>query len=365
MSATATLRSLHIARGERRGVEVPLVSGSSCVIGSAAPPAGLLLRDEGVAPRHCTLTIDARSHVFVTALDAPVWVGQRALPCGASMAMPDFLPLRCGQATLLVGPQGSDWSYSILAAQRAPGWSQRSGVVLQRLLATNQLAAGALLVASMLLVAGSVWGTVSWLTMPPVGAIDSFARVQRWLPSVAPSGSELQLIGDDTLQRVVVSGYVPTERQRAALTAALARAPEAPQAELVSVEQMLAALAQLAAQHGLHCEAAYRGAGKAACSNEIADRASAERLRRASAEVAGLRELALQVAAPPASAKGARRYAVLMSNMRGNQLVGPGGERWREGDAFDGMTIRRIAFDQVVFARGSGSDEVRWLAELN
>jgi hypothetical protein len=369
MSRVFRSRILHVARGAQRGVNVPLTPGFTCLIGSAPSPHGVQLRDEGVVPRHCALEVDGRGHLVVTALDASVWVGQRELPPGASMAMPDFLPLRCGAATLLVGPEGSDWSYSIAAAQRAPGWRHRTGDGLQRLQATSQIAAGAVLMVSALLVAGSVWGTVNWLTAPPSSAIDNFAQVQRWLPSVAPSDSELQLIGDDTLQRLVVSGYVATERQRTALTAALARQPDAPHAEVVSVEQMLAGVAQAAAQQGLRCEAAYRGAGRAACSNEMTDIAAAERLRRASAQVMGLRELSLQVAAPPAAAakaQSSRRYAVLMSNKRGNQLVGPGGERWHEGDAFDGMTIRRIAFDQVVFARGGGGDEVvRWLAELN
>jgi Inner membrane component of T3SS, cytoplasmic domain len=364
MTAVAR-RTLHVARGSERSAEWPLAAGSRCVIGAAPAQCDVVLNDAGVARRHCELALDARSHVVVTALEAPLWVGQRKLPRGASMAMPDFLPLRCGQATLLVGPEGSDWSYSLLAAESAPGLGQRAGVVVQQVRSASPLAFAALLLGSTLLVAGSVWGAVNWLTAPT--AVDDVARVQRWLIATAPRDAELQLVVDDTLQRPVVTGYVRTGRERDALAAALARQPQAPRAEFVAVEPMLAAVRSLAQQHGLVCAPEYRGAGRVDCGREIADSDAADRLRAASQQVAGLRELALEVAAPAAPAAAAqaprRRYAVLMSNQRGTQLVGPGGERWREGDAFDGMTIRRILLDQVVFER-ERSEVVRDLAEL-
>jgi hypothetical protein len=364
-------RTLLVARGSERGAEWPLGAGSTCVIGAEAALCDVVLGDDGVARRHCSLSLDARAHVIVTALDAPVWVGRRELPRGASMAMPDFLPLRCGQATMLVGPEGSDWSYSLGAAESAPGLGERADVVVQQVRAASPLAFAALLLGSTALVAGSVWGAVSWLTTPQ-NTVDSAARTQRWLLSAAPRDSELQLVVDDTLQRLVVTGYVRTERERALLAAALARQPYAPRAEFVAVEPMLATVRSLAQQHGLACEPAYSGAGRVAC-DPVTDAAAAERVRVASQQVAGLRELALPVASPPvasvkpaarrAAASGSRRFAVLMSNKRGNQLIGPAGERWSEGDDFDGMTIRRIQLDHVVFERDR-DEVVLQLAQL-
>ncbi len=366
-------RTLHVARGSERGAEWPLTAGSTCVIGAEAALCSAVLGDDGVARRHCSLTLDARAHVIVTALEAPVWVGQRELLRGASMAMPDFLPLRCGQATMLIGPEGSDWSYSLGAADSAPGLGQRADAVVQQVRSASPLAFAALLLASTLLVAGSVWGAVSWLTASP-NAVDNAARTQRWLLSAAPRDSELQLVVDDSSQRLVVTGYVRTERERAELAAALARRPYSPRAEFVAVEPMLAAVRELAHQNGLACAPAYRGAGRVAC-DPVTDAAAAERLRSASQQVAGLRELTLPLASPPpvlasakpaarrAAASGSRRFAVLMSNKRGNQLIGPAGERWSEGDDFDGMTIRRIQLDQVVFERDRG-EVVLQLAQL-
>jgi hypothetical protein len=302
-------RSLHIARGAQRGADLPLAAGHTCVIGSRAS-CNVVLADEGVASRHCALTLDARSHVTCTALDEAVWVGQRELPPGASMAMPDFLPLRCGQATLLVGPVGSDWSYSMVAAQSAPGLRQRAGDGLQRVRAARPAVFAMLVCASTLLVAGSVWGAVSWLTTPLRDAPGNLSQTQRWLLSVAPRGSELQVIVDETRQRFVIAGRVATEVEREALEAAVTR----------------------------------RGGGL------TSEAVSVERLRALTAPGADVVASPVIEAATPRTAP-ARRFAVLMSNLRGNEIVGPAGERWREGDAFDGMTIRSIRFDHVVFER--------------
>jgi hypothetical protein len=300
-------RTLHVARGAQRGADLPLAAGRTCVIGSHAS-CNVVLDDDGVAPRHCALTLDARSHVTCTAFDEAVWVGQRELPPGASMAMPDFLPLRCGQATLLVGPEGSDWSYSLEAARSAPGLRQRAGDGLERVRAARPAVFAALLCASTLLVAGSVWGAVSWLTAPSRLAPANLSQAQRWLLSVAPRGSELQLIVDETRQQLVIAGQVATEAEREGLAAAVARRGDGWAVEVVSAE----------------------AAGNAVL-----------------APVVG----ALANTAVVRAVEPVRRFAVIMSNLRGHQIIGPAGERWREGDAFDGMTIRSIRFDHVVFER--------------
>jgi Inner membrane component of T3SS, cytoplasmic domain len=364
-----TGRTLHFAQGEQRGKDVPLIAGSACVIGSSAALCSVVLHDEDVAPRHCALTLDARGHVTCTALDAAVWVGQRELPPGASMVMPDFLPLCCGQATLLVGPPGSDWSFSMIAAKRAPGLRQRAGTRLQHVRSSNPAVFGALLLGSLCIAAGSVWGAVTYLTAPLRMPADNIARAQRWLQTIAPVGSELQLITDDSSERWVVAGYVANLQQRDTLAATVARQPGVLRAEVHAVDQLMASVARVARREGVACVAAYLGAGRVACDNEISD-ALAARLRAASGRVEGLRELSLRVEAPPAVAKAApkrtpsaRKFSVLMSNKRGNRLIGPAGEGYREGDTLDGMTIRKIMFDQVVFERGV-DEVVLHLAQL-
>jgi hypothetical protein len=314
-----TRRSLHIARGAQRGADLPLAASRTCVIGADATRSDIVLRDEGVAPRHCALALDARSHVICTALDAPVRVGQRELPPGASMAMPDFLPLRCGRATLLVGPEGSDWSYSLSAASSAPSLGERAGDGLQRVRAARPTVFAALVCASTVLVAGSVWSAVSWLTSPSGPAPASLSQTQRWLLSVAPRGSALQLVFDETQQRLVVSGSVETEHEREQLALAVWRQGGGLVSEVVSRERARDEAAALAPATG-----------------------------------------AADVASP---ALPARRFAVLMSSLRGRQIIGPGGERWREGDEFEGMTVRSIRFDHVVFER-ERSPVVLYLPQL-
>jgi hypothetical protein len=374
MNAVAN-RTLHVARGLQRGSDLPLFAGSGCVIGSSAALCSVVLRDKDVAARHCALTLDARGRVTCTALDAAVWVGQRELPPGASMVMPDFLPLRCGQATMLIGPEGSDWSFSMIAAESAPGLRQRVADQMQRVRVSNPPAFAALLLGSLAVAAGSVWGAVSYLAAPLRTPADDLARAERWLQTIAPSGSELQLVADDNSSSGwVVAGYVPTTPQRDALMAATERQRAAPRAQVVAVDDMLASLTRLATREGVMCAAVYQGAGRVGCSNEMANAAAASNLRAASARVAGLRELSLQVAVPktasrvalvkaPARAADARKYSVLMSNKRGNRLIGPAGEGYSEGDSFDGMTIRKIMFDQVVFQRDK-DEVVLHLAQL-
>ncbi len=367
MTATVATRTLHVARGLQRGSDLPLIVGGTCVIGASPGHCSVVLRDKGVAPRHCALTLDGRGRVTCTALDAAIQVGQRELPPGASMVMPDFLPLRCGQATLLVGPQGSDWSYSMSAAERAPGLRQRTADQLQHVRVSNPAAFAALFFGALCITAGSVWGAVSYLTAPQTLPGDNVARVQRWLQDIAPDGSELQLIADDNRQGWVIAGYVPTTQQRDALADEIQRQRDAPRADVVAVDELLASVTRLAEREGVACGVVYHGAGRAGCSNQIGTAAAADKLRDASVRVEGLRELMLQVApvvakAAPRAASG-RKYSVLMSNKRGNRLIGPAGEGWREGDAFDGMTIRRIMLDQVVFQREDNEVVLR-LAQL-
>jgi hypothetical protein len=359
MNAVAS-RSLHVARGRQRHANFPLRLGTS-VVGSSRTMCQFVLPDEGIAPRHFALGVDRSGRVTCTALDAAVRVGRRELPRGASMAMPDFLPLVCGEATLIVGPEGSDWSFSTVAAELAPGLAQRVFAGLQKLRAAQPTAFIALWLAASLLLAGSVWAAASWLSMPL--SMDDPARVQRWLLSVSPPGSELELIGDETRGALVVAGYVATDQDLEVLAGALARRPERWHAEVYSQQSLRASLARAAQRAGVPCEVVWRGAGRVACRGRIADAAGAQRLREAASQLAGLRELALDAAelVPVVAAVSAeaprrmpRRYAVLMSDRRGSQLVGPAGERWSEGDAFNGMTILRIAFDHVVFAHESG-----------
>jgi hypothetical protein len=382
MSSTTT-RTLHFAQGLQRGVDMPLQAGSVCVIGSSAEACTLVLFDDGVAARHCALTLDTSGRVTCTAFDAPVRIGERELKPGESMLWPDLVPLRCGEATLLVGAEGADWSRpAAVSSQGAGPWLRWSGA-LRNARATHPAATLAVLIGSCGLLVGSVWGTVSYITAPLRLTLDNVARAQQWLKSVAPAGSELQLIADESRQRLVVSGYVPTNYQRELLVATVAEQADAPRSEVFSVEQMMASVVRIAQLEGLTCVAAYAGAGRANCTNEIADAAAADRFRAASAQVPGLRALTLQVASPGpvAGAEGqapppalsaktcgrkgiaiGRKFSILMSK-RGNVMIGPAGEPYKEGDVFEGMKIRQIMLDKVIF-ECDDSEYVFYVAQM-
>jgi hypothetical protein len=370
MTARSASRTLHFAQGLQRGVDVPLETGSVCVIGASAEVCTLVLFDDGVAARHCALTLDGNGRITCTAFDAPLRIGERELKPGESMALPDLVPLQCGEATLLVGPEGADWSRPVAAAsaEGAGLWARWTGA-LRNARATHPAMTLAVLIGGGGLLAGSVWGTVSYITAPLRLSVDNVARAQQWLRSVAPAGSELQLIADESRQRLVVSGYVPTNYQRELLVATIAEQADAPRSEVYSVEQMMASVVRMAQLESLACVAAYGGAGRVSCTNDISNAQAADRLRSASAQVAGLRELSLQVSVPPATASNAvvpvapnargggpkgvsvaRKFSILISK-RGKNIIGPAGERYSEGDVFDGLTIRSIALDHVVFER--------------
>jgi type II secretory pathway component PulC len=138
---------------------------------------------------------------------------------------------------------------------------------------------------------------------------------------------------------------------------------------------------RMAQLEGVACVAAYGGAGRVSCTNDISNPAAADRLRSAAAQVAGLRELFLQVSAatpaPPDAAvpvannargggpKGVaigRKFSILISK-RGKHVIGPAGEKYGEGDVFDGLAIRSIALDHVVFER-DGAEYVFYVAQM-
>lgn len=380
---SANARTLHFAQGLQRGVDVPLEAGSVCVVGSSPEACTLVLFDDGVAARHCALTLDGDGRINCTAFDAPVRVGERELKAGESMTLPDLVPLRCGDAMLLVGPEGSDWLRPVAAgsAERSGLWA-RGANALRNARATHPAMTLAVLLGCGGLLAGSVWGTVSYINAPLRLSVDNVARAQQWLKSVAPAGSELQLIADESRQRLVVSGYVPTNYQRELLVATIAEQADAPRSEVYSVEQMMASVVRMAQLEGLACVAAYGGAGRVSCTNDIANAQAADRLRAASAQVSGLRELSLQVNAPqpvtasnevipvapnargggPKGVSIGRKFSIFISK-RGKYIVGPAGEKFKEGDVFEGLTIRSIELDRVVFERDA-EEYVFYVAQM-
>jgi hypothetical protein len=84
-------------------------------------------------------------------------------------------------------------------------------------------------------------------------------------------------------------------------------------------------------------------------------------LRSLARDVPGLRVLDIDVNSPPTAVASApppagapprltQKFSVLMfRNQR--LLIGPYGERYREGEEFDGFKIDRIEIDKVTFAR--------------
>lgn len=377
----ATSRTLHFAQGLQRGVELPLSAGEALVIGASPEQCTVALLDDGVAARHCALTLDGHGRVSCTAFDAAVRIGDRELRPGESMLLPDFAPLHCGEATLLVGPSGSDWSQSAAVAARESSLWQRVGASLRRARVSHPIALAAVLLGSTGLLAGSVWGTVSYLGAPPRLSVDDMSRANQWLKSAAPASSELELFFDEKRQRLVVSGYVRSNYDREHLKAKFSELSDPPINEALSVEQMQTSVVHIAQLEGVACVVAYLGKGRAQCTNEIADAAAAEKLRIASKQVAGLRELTLQVAGPapapdavsPAaapSAKGCgrkgmaigRKFSILMSK-KGNLLIGPANEPYKVGDVFEGMVIREIMLDKVIFTCDD-SEYVFYVAQM-
>lgn len=353
-------RQLRILSGLHRGAEVSLDREQRCVVGSSGD-CSVVLFDAQVAPRHCVIQLDDFG-LSCRALDAPVMLGERELAPGEVAKLDDLAPIRCGQAVLCAGPEGAQWP-SEEALQAAPRMKPLQAVRSLRQL--NPYALFATVLLGITCVIGLAYAALSDREYEITA--DRVAAARVWLESVAPEGSELA-IGTDTLpgQQLLLTGYVSNEAHLQALLAASRRSSFAPRIEVYSVEDMKASMQRLSHLAQLPCEPRYDGGGQLACVDAVSSEFAASKLRMVSRDVPGLRGLQVTVQPPAVVAQAAaplveppaaqpamrltQKFSVLMwRNQR--YLIGQYGERYREGEQFDGFTIHRIGVDKIMFER--------------
>lgn len=353
-------RQLRVLKGLHHDATVALTGQERHLVGSD-PQCSVVLCDPGVAPRHCVIASDDYG-LTCRAIDATLSVGGRQIKPGETTSLEDFAPIQCGTATIGVGPAEGDWS-SAFRAMQAQAAKPRSAVrSLQRL---NPYAQFAVVIVGIAAVIGAAYATLS-----DGEAEQSTGRVEaarRWLATVAPLNSELAIGTDLAPERdLLLSGYVRATHEMETLRKVSKSFRDDLRLQVYSVQDMLAALSRRAQLAGVECDPVYRSAGRMECGKSVANERIAARLRTAARDVPGLRSLDVSVEAPVMAASTpaapiarvsddrpmqlTRKFAVFMfRNQR--YLIGPQGERYREGDQFDGFTIEHIELDQVTFAR--------------
>lgn len=354
-------RQLRVLKGLHHDASVALTGQERHLVGSDAQ-CSVVLCDPGVAPRHCVIASDDYG-LTCRAIDAPLSIGGRQIKPGETASLEDFALIQCGTATLGVGPAEGDWS-SAFRAMQAQAAKPRSPVrSLQRL---NPYAQFAVVIVGIAAVIGAAYAALS-----SGEAGQSTGRVEaarHWLATVAPPNSELAIGTDLAPERdLLLSGYVLATQEMETLRKASKSFRDDLRLQVYSVQDMLAELSRQAQLAGTDCAPVYKSAGRMGCSKAVANERIAAKLRTAARDVPGLRSLDLSVDAPPVVAASVpaapvarvgddrpmrltRKFAVFMfRNQR--YLIGPHGERYREGDEFDGFTIEHIEIDQVTFAR--------------
>jgi type III secretion system YscD/HrpQ family protein len=350
-------RQLRILSGLHRGAEVSMGRDERCVIGSGAE-CSIVLFDAGVARKHCVVQSDAFG-LSCRALEAPVTVGDREIAPGEVTRLEELEPIRCGQAVLGVSTENADWSIAERALENSKPMPLRAVRSLRQL---NPYALFASVLFGITCVIGLAYAALS--DRPYELTPDRIAAARTWLKSIAPEGSELA-IGADTLpgQHLLLTGYVHDEGQLQTLLAASRRSMFAPRVEVYSIEAMTAAMDRLSRLAQLPCQPRYEGAGQLACAEAAPSDAVAAKLRLVARDVPGLRALQVSVLPPPMVAAAppppvppsdparlTKKFSVLMwRNQR--YLVGQYGERYQEGEEFDGFSIRRIGVDKILFER--------------
>jgi type III secretion system YscD/HrpQ family protein len=351
------MRQLRILSGLHQGAAVTLGEEARCLVGSDAQCSVVLL-DKQVAPRHCLVQVDAFGS-SCRALDASIAVGERQLAAGEVAKLDDFAVVRCGDAALSVGPSDGDWTLAERALQEHTPAPLRTLRTLRQL---NPYALFAVVLLGITFVIGLAYAALSdgSFTLTP----DRVAAARGWLKGVAPSGSELS-IGADTASpnQLLLTGYVRDEQQLRALLTASRSSGFAPRVEVYTIDDMTGSMARLVRLGQLPCELQYQGAGQFSCADPVPSDAVAMKLRMLARDVPGVRALHVNVVPPPPVVAEAappapkiedpvlrRKFSVLMFR---NQrfLIGPFGERYKEGEQFDGFTINRIGVDRIMFER--------------
>lgn len=351
-------KQLRILSGVHRGAELALDDRERCVVGSAAQCSVVLL-DSQVAPCHCLVQLDDFGPTC-RALDAPVSVGERKIAAGEVARLEDFVPVRCGEAAFAVGPDNGDWTI----AERA---LQPPKAKLHAVRSLRQLNPFALFAMVLLGISGVIGLAYATLSDGPVElTANRIERARAWLKKVAPTGSELA-IGASTTSReeLLLTGYVRTKEQADDLLRASRNSGFTPRVEVYNIDQTIESMQRLAQLAQVDCQPQYQSAGQFECANAVSSEAIAGKLRMLAHDVPGLRALQVSVLPLPAApvvaavastpppeplARLTQKFSVLMfRNQR--YLIGPWGERYTEGQQFDGFTINRIGLDKIRFER--------------
>jgi hypothetical protein len=374
-------KSVHILLGLHSGAQVEIDDGSALTVGSD-PSCDIVLGDAGVAPKHMLLSVDQYG-ASCRALAAPINLADRTLLPGQLSAVDDFRPIRCGDAVLGVSDTdapAAGWDQWHAAQRLVPPADATAALNLNGLRRVNPYALFVSVVLGIAGVIGLAYATLS--RTDEAVRPGRMAAAQEWLRGVAPPRSELQ-IGRENSGQMVVSGYVTRSAQRDALLEAVSRSAYNPRVEVYAADQMQSSLLRLAQLQGLSCIPQYMDGGRVACTNPLPSEVVATKLKLLAKEIPGVTALdtrlssqTIQSAAttpslaqasgqlvqtgttfsdaaqigPPTSAKITTKFSVFMFR-NGRYLVDTSGQRYTEGQEFDGFTIGHIGVDEVTFKR--------------
>jgi type III secretion system YscD/HrpQ family protein len=354
-TTASTTKQLRVLAGLHAGASVELQPGGSYTIGSDES-CTVVLCDRGISPKHCLITLDEYG-ASCRALEKSVLVEDLKIGAGRVAAVDDYQVVHCGDVAIAIGggepTDEARWTGLNARLQAQSGDS---------LAARGNKRANPYVLMGMLLAGVGGLATLAYATLSGPSSDMSPSRVEaarHWLKGIAPPASEL-FIGMETERSLLLSGYVPFAYQREALTTAARRSAFTPRIEIHAVDQMIASVSRLVQLQGLSCLPAYRTSGQLSCTNTVDSEQAANRLRQIAHEVPGVTALHVLVKEQPKAATPAppqpapttpaltRKFSVLM--FRNNRyLVGPYGERYSEGQSFDGLKIQRIGVDEVVF----------------
>lgn len=352
-------KQLRILKGLHHGAIIEIGPHERHLIGSDAE-CSVVMSDPGLAPRHCVIGSDDYG-MTCRALDGAVSIDGRELAPGETRSLEDFAIIQCGGATLSVGPVAGDWSPATRALQAQENGPRSAMRYLQRL---NPYA---LFTVVMLSIGAFI--TVAYATLSASDdelVTNRVEAARRWLTGTVPSGSELTVgVDNPGGSTLLLSGYVLSAAQAKTLAKASKSFDDDMRVEVHAVEDLLAGATRIAQLARVDCDPTYRGAGRVSCRKPVANDTAAVRLRSLARDVPGLRVLNVDIDAPPVALAATspqveppsgepprltRKFAVFMfRNQR--MLIGPYGERYREGEQFEGLTIDRIELDKVIFAR--------------
>lgn len=365
MDESTSGKKVRIVTGLQQGAEFVLGTEENCVIGSDASCWAVLL-DDKVAPRHCALSVDDFG-MTCTPLDDEVRIGSMKLSPGRTVKIVDFQVISVGSASLMVGPKDGDWEKGLVAT--ASQILQRSPI--NRLSLGNRLIAGVAITATVLI--GGLGFAYAMISSDQTEMTESNMRdAERWLKSIAPVGSELRLAVDNR-QHLSVLGYVNTKYQRELLVMPIHESKYKPRSEIYATEELVSSMQRLSKLENLPCIAVDVGGGKVKCTNVVGAEEIATKLKLIAQQIPGLRNLdvsvePVKVTTPSeptqiATQEGpvqqrsdqplrfSKKFNSVVISKKHKWLIGEFGEKYAEGDVFNGTKIIKIDFDQVEFER--------------